>query len=117
MQEVIIRGEYALLMACLTTLLTNSSKHMEKNGKIKISCGVSDTDKYIQIIDQGSIYSSNQIDNITCFFSEDKKTLDFTPGIELMLAKQIMISHGGKVVFNAADAKSISTKMVFPLAT
>jgi K+-sensing histidine kinase KdpD len=103
-------------MTCLTTLLMNSLKHIEKNGSIKISSGESGEGMYLEIIDQGSSYSKNQIDNMICFFAEDKKSTDFTPGIELILAKQIMISHGGRIIIVLNDDKSVSTKMVFPFA-
>jgi signal transduction histidine kinase len=115
-KDIHVKGEHDLLMTCLTTLLMNSLKHIEKNGSIKISSGESGEGMYLEIIDQGSSYSKNQIDNMICFFAEDKKSTDFTPGIELILAKQIMISHGGRIIIVLNDDKSVSTKMVFPFA-
>jgi signal transduction histidine kinase len=115
-QDAQVKGEYDLLMTCLTTLLMNSLKHIEKNSTIKISCGESAEYKYLEIIDHGSSISKNQFDNIISFFAGDKKAVDFIPGIELVLAKQIMISHGGRIIINLNDDKSISTKMVFPSA-
>jgi len=115
MKDTQVKGEYDLLMACLTTLLTNSSKHVEKSGKLTISCGENETYKHLEISDMGSMYSKSQVENITNFFSEESKSTDYTPGIELILAKQIMISHGGKVVISNPDPKTIVTKMVFPL--
>jgi len=114
-QDIQVKGELELLMTCLSTLLMNSLKHIEKNNVIKISCEESQEGIYLEIIDQGSLYSKNQVDNIINFFSEDKKSISYTPGIELMLAKQIMISHGGKIIINLNADKSVSTKMVFPV--
>jgi signal transduction histidine kinase len=111
-----VSGEYDLLMTCLTTLLMNSLKHAEKQSSITISCGEAGEGKYLEIIDPGSSYSNNQIENIISFFADDNKTTDFTPGIELILAKQIMLSHGGKIIIHLNENKSVSTKMVFPIA-
>lgn len=116
-QDIQVKGEQDLLMTCLTTLLMNSLKHIERNSTIKISCGESGVDRYIEIIDQGSHYSKNQINNLSNFFSENKKSIDSTPGIELILAKQIMMSHGGKIIINLNENKSVSIKMVFPMTT
>jgi len=109
-----VKGESDLLITCLTTLLMNSLKHTEKNGTIRIACGESAEGIFLEIVDQGFSYSQNQIENITCFFAEDKKTIDFTPGIEFILAKQIMISHGGHILLKMNDDSRVSTKMMFP---
>jgi signal transduction histidine kinase len=114
MPDIKINGESELLIACLSTLLMNSLKHTEKNGAIRISCGESEEGIFLEIIDQGFSYSKNQIDNISCFFTDDKKTTDFIPGIELILAKQIMISHGGYILLKMNEDTRVSTKMVFP---
>jgi signal transduction histidine kinase len=115
-QDTHVNGEYDLLMTCLTTLLMNSLKYIEKNSTINISCGVTSVDKYLEIVDHGSSISKSQIDNMISFFSEDQKNVDFIPGIELVLAKQIMISHGGGIIIYLNDDKSITTRMVFPSA-
>jgi len=109
-----VSGESELLMACLNTLLMNSLKHTEKSGIINLSSGETEKEVYLEITDQGFSYSKNQIDNISSFFSEDKKSTDFTPGIELILAKQIMISHGGSIVIQMNSDEKVSTKMIFP---
>ncbi len=111
-----VQGEFDLLLACLTTLIMNSLKHVELGGVIRIAFEKSDEGNSIEIIDPGVSYSKNQIDHIINFFSDSIKAGDFTPGIELILAKQIMISHGGKIIINLNEDKSVSTRMLFPLA-
>jgi len=113
-QDVVVKGENDLLMACLTTLLMNSLKHTEKNGNILLHFEESSEFKCLEIIDDGSFYSSHQIDNMMNFFSGDQKSDDFTPGIELILAKQIMISHGGRIIIAQNEDKKVSTQMMFP---
>lgn len=111
-----VMGEFDLLLACLTTLIMNSLKHVELGGVIQIAFAKSDEGNSIEIIDPGVSYSKNQIDHIINFFSDSVKAGDFTPGIELILAKQIMISHGGKIIINLNEDKSVSTRMLFPIA-
>ena len=111
--DILIKGEYDLLMTCLTTLLMNSLKQIEENYNIRIQYGEGLEGMYLEITGPGNFYSQNQIENIKNFFSENKKFADFTPGIELILAKQIMIAHSGKIVINLNDDKTVSTKMVF----
>jgi signal transduction histidine kinase len=115
-QDIKVKGEQDLLMTCFTTLLMNSLKHIERNGTITISCGASGEEKFLEIIDHGNIYGKNQIDNLINFFSENKKSNDYTPGIEMILAKQIMKSHNGKIIINLNEGKGVSIRMVFPMA-
>lgn len=114
MPDINVMGEYELLMACLTTLLLNSSGHIDKAGSIGVSCGENEEGKFLEITDKGSNYSTKQIENIISFFINGENISDFTPGIELILAKQTMISHGGKVTIKRTEDKTLSTKMVFP---
>jgi len=108
-----VKGESELLMTCLTTLLMNSLKHTEKSGIIRFSNGETEAEVFLEIQDQGFSYSKNQIDNISAFFLDDSSA-EFTPGIELILAKQIMISHKGRIVLQTMENDKVSTKMIFP---
>lgn len=108
-----VKGESELLMTCLSTLLMNSLKHTEKSGVIRFSNGETETEVFLEIQDQGFSYSKNQIDNISAFFLDDSSA-EFTPGIELILAKQIMISHKGKIALKVMENDKVSTKMIFP---
>jgi len=114
--DIHIKGESDLLMTCMTTLLMNSIKYVDKNGTVKISCGTSEKANYIEFVYSGLLYSENQIENLISFFSDDKKSSDFAPGIELILAKQIMLSHGGTIKVHQNKDKTLSTNMVFPIS-
>ncbi len=111
--DIHVTGEFNLLMTCLSTLIMNSIKHFEKNGKIRISFRESDDSRYIELIEDGSFYSKSQLENMNKFLSGSKNPGDFVPGIELILAKQIMISHDGKLTVELIDEKHVSTKMIF----
>ena len=113
--DLLVKGEPDLLIICLTILLMNTLKYIEGNGDIKILCGVSEGGKYLEIIDQGSNYSKSQLENLISFFSDNTNTADFIPGIELILAKQIMKSHQGRIIVNSDEEKKVSVKMLFPV--
>jgi len=113
--DIIIKGESDLLITCLTTLLMNSLKQTDKEYTIRIQCGEGDEGNHVEIISPGEFYTKNQVDHMINFFSDNVKPTDFTPGIELILAKQIMIAHNGKIILNMNEDKTVSTKMVFPI--
>ena len=115
-EDIRIKGEFTLLMTCLTTLVMNALEHIDKDGAIKIACYSLPEGNCIEIIDQGAYYSKNQIENLINFFAEPKKSMELTTGIELILAKQIMLSHGGRIVFKFIENKGASARMIFPLS-
>ncbi len=112
--DIFIKGESDLLITCLTTLLMGSLKQTDKDSTIRIKCGESPEGSHVEIISPGEFYSRNEVDNMVNFYSDTLNSTDFTPGIELILAKQIMIAHSGKIVINMNEDKTVSTRIVFP---
>lgn len=112
--DIHVKGEFDLLMTCLTTLLMSSLKHIETRGSLKIISGIEEAVPFIEILDQGVAYAGKQLENTIRFFDDSKNSNDFTPGIELILAKQVMESHKGRIKMIVRDDNSVSTKMIFP---
>ena len=114
-QDLQVKGEPDLLISCLSILLENTLNHIGRIGNIKILCGESDRGNYLEIIDQWTSHSGYQIDKLNSFFSENNNSTDFSPGIDLILAKQIMESHNGRIIIDSDEERKVSIKMVFPV--
>jgi K+-sensing histidine kinase KdpD len=112
--DISVTGDLSLLLTCLGTLLRNSAEHSGRNSTIKLNAFETEAEKAILLNDPGELYTKNQVENIIQFLSGSAKTNDFTPGIDLILARQIMVSHGGRIELHYAENNSISTKMLFP---
>jgi signal transduction histidine kinase len=113
-KDIKVNGESELLVQCLTSILVNSIIHTESNGTIRISIGKKEEFGYVEIIDQGSGYTKNQVDELVSFFSNNGGSINYNMGLEMILAKQIMMSHNGNVVMVHNDDNSISTRIIFP---
>jgi two-component system, sensor histidine kinase and response regulator len=114
-EDVYIKGEYSLLMTCLTTMLMNSLKYSEKGGCLKISAGTENNTKFIEISDQTNTYTQVHIENLINFFSGNRKQTGFIPGIELLLVRQIMTAHHGNIVITPENDNLLSLRMIFPV--
>ena len=113
-QNVSINGEYELLVNCLSILLVNSMNHSKTNAIIQINIGEDKESIYLEVIDDGNNFSRNHNENLSNFFSEKDRSFDYSIGIEMVLVKHIMISHGGWIAVKQNENNRISTKMVFP---
>lgn len=114
-EDILVKGDFSLLLSCLGTLLMNSAEHSGKDSHISIKVFSTNKETIIQLTDPGKLYSRNQVENISRFFSGSLKNNEYVPGIELTLARQIMVSHSGRVEIHQSDDRSVSTKMIFPL--
>ncbi len=111
--ELRIKGDYELLLTCLTILLDNSISHAEKDSKLNISCGENDVERFIRI-DFKENFTEKMLQNILNHFNEEENPEDYHVGVELMLAKQIMTAHNGRIQVNHREEGSISLCMAFP---
>ncbi len=108
--DVIINGDNELLICCLTSLIYYSVSSTELNSSIKIFACENNGERYIEINYLGS---EIQLINLKRFFSDDEMVFDSVTQIELLLAKQIMKLHGGRVTILHNSDNTISIRMVF----
>ena len=111
-ETLIIKGDYELILSCLTTLLDILFGLSEKDGIIRLLYGKDDSSWFIEINFKGD-NSKKMTDKLSKQFSKNENPYDFTPGIEAMLAKQVMAAHNGKIELILNEDKSISFRMVF----
>ena len=116
-QKISIDGEYELLVNCLSILLVNSINHTNPNSIIKINIAENKESIFLEVIDDGNNFSRNHVENLSNFFSERDRSFDYSIGIEMVLAKHIMVSHGGWIAVKQIENNRISTKMIFPYQT
>jgi K+-sensing histidine kinase KdpD len=112
--EIFIHGEYELLVVCLANLITYTVHQISKKGTIK--CIFSHDEQYssIELVNHGLFLSKKRIDDLIHFFAMEEGTFDYGIGMELLLAKKIMLSHGGKIEVISNEDQSVSMKLDFP---
>ena len=109
-----IKGDYELLLNCLTIILDNSLHFAEKGSELGISSGENNTSRFFEINSIGN-YSEKMMGNLIRHFSGEEFSSDYNVGIDLILAKQIMSLHKGRIELIRKEEKSISFLLIFPL--
>ena len=113
-QNIKIEGDLELVLTCITKLLDNSIIHIEKGGSVEINTKEDEINKFIEIKFKAINYTSEQIDNLSSFFSNNKLISDYNMGIDLILARHIMAAHQGRISFNISEDHNVSIRMIFP---
>ncbi len=95
--NLLIKGELSLVISCLENIIDSALDHTPDEGKITIRTGKDKEMVFIEVIDEGMNCPKEYIKSITDFFSTNKEFLDLNLNLRLVLAKQIMDVHMGRV--------------------
>ncbi|OVE82552.1 hypothetical protein BVY04_00670, partial [bacterium M21] len=98
----------------LMALLVNSAQAITESGEIRITTEVAEEELIITIQDTGcGIDSSHTEEIFTPFFTTKDKTKH--PGLGLVIAKDIIERHQGKIGVASSDDSGTTVTIVFPL--
>jgi len=111
--ELLITGDFELLISCLVNIMNYSIRHTETSETITIRTRRTDNKIICEIIDTGKNYSEKQLKDLKSHFNKPGSGLDLKFGIELALAQMIMEYHEGTLGFSVTDNKSGLVRLVF----
>lgn len=103
-----ISGDETLIIMSISNLIKNAMNVSEKNTKIMVNAFSMNDKKYIQVVDQGSGISEENIKKITePFYRVDKvrSRKNGGAGLGLSICKSIMDMHGGKLLIESELGK------------
>jgi len=110
--NLLFNGDSDLVISCLVNIIENALDHTSDEGKITIKTGKEEEMIYFEVIDGGMDYSDEHIKSIRDFFSTNKEQLNLDINLGLVLAKQIMDVHNGKVECSSGEKKG-GVKLLF----
>jgi len=111
--DMTINGESDLLVSCLVNILRNAMNHTGKGETITIITTQSDRQVICEVIDQGKNYSEKLLEDLTRYLTATDHKLNLNLGIDLALSQMIMEAHGGNILFEKANGRRASVKMLF----
>ncbi len=106
-QELFLKGEFYLVISCLVNILDNSLLHTSDGGIVRMAIGRENQMVFYEIMDGGINYSEEDQESTRNFFSTNEELLNVNLNLGLVLAKQIMDVHQGKIdcIFNKTERK------------
>lgn len=114
-----VDGDRARLDQVFTNLVSNASKYSPANTTIKISVSIANVMCLIEVTDQGiGISKEDQKKLFTPFFRADNaETREVNgTGLGLVICKQIVELHGGKMTLRSARCSGTSFQVQIPIA-
>ena len=116
---VSVDGDRARLDQVITNLVSNATKYSPANTEIKISVSVESSLCVIELTDQGiGISREDQKKLFTPFFrAENAQTREvYGTGLGLVICKQIIELHGGKMTLRSAQGSGTTFRVEIPIA-
>lgn len=103
LNDIVINGDYDLLIMAFSKVLTNSVTHSPANGLIKITLN-SDGEKYsIEISDNGKGFKKEVLEMKFEPFSTGSEHIDKNMGVDLALVKLIIDAHKGEIILKNSE--------------
>ncbi|GAP16057.1 signal transduction histidine kinase [Longilinea arvoryzae] len=108
-----IYADGRLILQALNNLILNASRHTSVNGHIYISLSRNDSSAVVTINDDGVGMSSEDRRNLFKKFSSGKPLGDGT-GLGLVITKQIIELHGGKIMIDTSLGRGTTVLFSLP---
>ena len=103
-KELLVSVDTDKIDQVFANLINNAIKWTDKGGEIKFSCTEKETSVDINIIDNGSGISSDDIPHIfERFFKTDSSRSQDGTGLGLSICNHIMELHGGKISVESSE--------------
>ena len=111
-----VKGDYDLLLSCLGIMVMNLVNNMSKGGKFDFSTGKNNKTAWLDIQVKNSGFSVNELGNLEKLFSGDDNDNENHTSLELILSREIILSHKGEVHFKSNGNGTFFTHLQFPAA-
>jgi len=106
-KNILFNGDFNMVITCLQNIIDNSIEHTPDGGKITIKTGTEEEMVYFEVIDEGISCPKDYIRSTKNFFSTNQELMDMNLNLELLLTKQIMDAHSGRVEWQCDNKEEI----------
>lgn len=116
-QKITITADENMIKAILRNLITNAMKFTDRNGAVGISAEVKNGDVEISVLDEGVGMTSEEIQNlfkIETSFSTPGTENERGSGLGLLLCKEFVKKHNGKIWVDSEPGKGSVFKFTIP---
>lgn len=111
-EDVVLFVDKELVIKAFSILIENALDALFEGGNLLIHSEVKDSDCKIHMKDTGCGISP---DHLTCIFDPFFRTKPDGVGIDLLVLKRIMESHGGRVEVRSKQGEGTTFSLAFPL--
>lgn len=111
--DKIIRGEYDMIQASFSAMLGFVIDHTTENSRIHIGSSTADGGISLKILSNGIDYTEKEKADLRSLTKNENSPTDIDFRIELVLTREIMKAHNGKLLFIEEESES-GFSMVFP---
>jgi signal transduction histidine kinase len=108
-----VSGDYDLLLSCMGILLMNLVNNMHDGGSLDFETGQLNGSTWVDINIENPGYTPGQIKTLENILSGSENNESHF-GLELILSREIITSHKGKIKFEEKGEGSFSTRLLFP---
>lgn len=110
----IVRGEFELLLTCLTLLLEMAFIRSSPDDTVIVLADIKKDEIILRILVPASGFQEGELDKLRSYFDSPEKNHDYDMGLELILARQIMTIHRGSIFIEGPVENSIFLNMGLP---
>lgn len=114
-EAIMVNMDRVRILQVLSNLVGNALKFTPTDGKVVISLIKRETEIQITVTDSGTGIPAENLDKIFERFHQVRRLGDFSLGLGLYIAKEIIAAHGGKIW--AESEIGIGSKFSFTLPT
>ncbi|MEN8119031.1 MAG: PAS domain S-box protein [Bacteroidota bacterium] len=117
---IYIQSDKNLLKTILRNLISNAIKFTHKNGRIDISAVNNEDATLVTVSDNGIGMSSEDISKLWNFakpYTNEGTAKEKGTGLGLVLCKEFVEKHGGKIWAESKEGKGCSFKFTLPLGS
>ena len=110
-------GDEARLTQVITNLLSNASKYSPESTNIRLSVKAEESCTAVEVVDRGiGISKEDQQKLFTPFFRSENSETRQVPGtgLGLVICKQIVELHGGKLTLRSARDRGTTVRVELP---
>ncbi len=108
-------GDRGRMIQVFSNLLSNASKYSPNGSTVRLKAKVGSDNMHVEVIDEGIGISDEDLDHIfEMFWRADNPDVEGA-GIGLVLAKQIIEGHGGKISVSSVVGEGTTMSFEIPL--
>jgi len=116
--DIMVRADVNMLSTCLRNLVSNAIKFTPRNGTIIISANVQNNEFHLSVMDNGIGMTKEETEKlfrIETGFTKPGTEKEKGTGLGLILCKEFVEKHGGKISVSSEPGKGSNFTMTIPV--